>query len=252
MSTELRADSIGKRFGSTRALTAASLSAHRGSITALVGRNGAGKSTLLKICAGWISADHGVLAYRGRTYARPRLHELARAGLCLFPAEQPLLSPSFPLGEQLRAVARQSRSTALLQEVIERFRLGSLLNLRPPALSGGERRRASFAAVELFTPYCLLADEPLRDLAPLDAELISTSLRSMRADGCAIVVTGHEMNSIFDLADEVVWVTAGTTRNLGKPTTARENWQFRREFLGTLDARARAEVTVRHPLEEAP
>lgn len=251
MSSELRADSIGKRFGSTWALTSASLSAHRGSITALVGRNGAGKSTLLKICAGWISADHGVLTYRGRTYARPRLHELARAGLCLFPAEQPLLSTSFLLGEQLRAVARQSRSTAL-QEVIERFRLGPLLNLRPPALSGGQRRRASFAAVELIAPYCLLADEPLRDLAPLDAELVSASLRSLRGKECAIVVTGHEMNSIFDLADEVVWVTAGTTHNLGTPTTARENWQFRREFLGTLDVRARAEVTVRHSLEEAP
>lgn len=233
LNSELRADTIGKRYGATRVLTSASLVARPGSITALVGRNGAGKSTLLKICAGWTSADHGTITYRGRTYMRPRLHDLAREGLCFLPAEQPLLSPSFALGEQLQAIARQRHNSAL-EEIIERFRLAALLGQAPPALSGGERRRASFAVAELIGPQCLLADEPMRDLAPLDAELIRTSLRSLRAEGCAIVVTGHEMNSLFDLADDVVWVTAGTTHHLGGAAAARENWQFRREFLGTV------------------
>lgn len=111
-----------------------------------------------------------------------------------------------------------------------------MLGLAPPVLSGGERRRASFAVAELIAPHCLLADEPLRDLAPLDAELISTSLRSLQAEGCAIVVAGQELNSLFGLADEVVWVTAGTTHQLGGAAAARGNWQFCRDFLGTVAA----------------
>ncbi|MGK2933883.1 MAG: ATP-binding cassette domain-containing protein [Gemmatimonadaceae bacterium] len=233
MSGELRADSIGKRYGPVRVLTAASLVARPGSITALVGRNGAGKTTFLKICAGWIAADHGMITYRGRMYARARLHELARSGLCLLPAEQPLLSPSFRLGGQLEAIAGR-RAAPKLQDIIAKFRLDSLLSETPRALSTGERRRASFAVAELIDPQCLLADEPLRDLAPLDAELIGASLRAFRANGCAIVVTGHDTAAMFGLADEIVWMTAGTTHALGAPATARENWQFRREFLGTV------------------
>jgi branched-chain amino acid transport system ATP-binding protein len=233
LSCELRADSIGKRYGSARVLTAASLVARPGSITALVGRNGAGKTTFLKICAGWIAADHGTITYRGCVYSRARLHELARRGLCLLPAEQPLLSPSFRLGRQLEIIAG-GRTAPKLQEVIARFRLGTLLGQSPPALSTGERRRASFAVAELIGPQCLLADEPLRDLAPLDAELVASSLSALRANGCAIVMTGHDTAALFELADEIVWMTAGTTHPLGVPARARENWQFRREFLGTV------------------
>lgn len=233
MSAELRADSIGKRYGSVRVLTAASLVARPGSITALLGRNGAGKTTFLKICAGWIAADHGMITYRGRMYARARLHELARSGLCLLPAEQPLLSPSFRLGRQLEAIAGRCAAPKL-QDMIAKFRLDSLLSQAPPALSTGERRRASFAVAELIDPQCLLADEPLRDLAPLDAELIGASLQALRANGCAIVVTGHDIPALFGLADEIIWMTAGTTHPLGAPAKARENWQFQREFLGTV------------------
>jgi ABC-type multidrug transport system ATPase subunit len=205
-------------------------------VTALVGRNGAGKSTFLKICAGWIPADHGTITYRDRTYTRPRLHTLAREGLCYLPAEQPLLSPSFSIGDQLEAVARQGRSSAL-GKVVDRFRLGTLLRQRPPTLSGGERRRASFAVVELIDPQCLLADEPLRGLAPRDTELIVASLASLRGNGCAIVISGHDVSSMFAASDQIVWMTAGTTHSLGEPAAARENWQFAREFLGTVSTR---------------
>lgn len=232
MSDGLRVDSIGKRYGSARVLTAASLVARPGSITALVGRNGAGKTTFLKICAGWIRADHGTITYRGSIYPRARLHELARKGMCLLPAEQPLLSPSFRLGRQLETIAGPHGSPEL-EAVVARFRLDPLLSQWPHVLSTGERRRASFAVAELIGPHCLLADEPLRDLAPLDAELVCASLRTLRANGCAIVVTGHDTSAMFELADKIVWMTAGTTHPLGTPAEAREHWQFRQEFLGT-------------------
>lgn len=231
MTARLEADSIGKRYRAVRVLTAATLSVHPGRITALVGRNGSGKSTLLKICAGWLSADHGTIMYAGRIRQRPKLHELAREGLCFLPADQPLLSPSFRIGDQLHALATR-HDGSVIDGLIERFRLGTLLDRSTPSLSGGERRRASFAVAEILTPACLLADEPLRDLAPLDAELVISSLRALRDRGCAIVITGHDTSSLFELADDVVWLTAGTTHHVGTPAVAREHWQFGREFLG--------------------
>jgi ABC-type multidrug transport system ATPase subunit len=230
-SAVLHADCVGKRFGERAVLTSASIWLHGGRLLALVGRNGAGKSTLLKICAGIMSADHGQLRYLGEWVEHPRYHRLARQGLAYLPSERNLYSSSFPLGAQFDVVARK-RGSRRVAEVVEILELGDCLEQPPHTLSGGEQRRASVAVTWLLKPDCLLADEPLRGIDPKDQERIMRAYRTMASEGCAIVVTGHQAEYLLHEADEVVWVTAGTTHQLGKPAAARENWQFRREFLG--------------------
>jgi ABC-type branched-subunit amino acid transport system ATPase component len=51
--------------------------------------------------------------------------------------------------------------------------------------------------------------------------------------GTAVVLTGHEIQTLLPFADEVVWTVAGTTHHLGSPAEARANDAFRREYLGT-------------------
>jgi ABC-type lipopolysaccharide export system ATPase subunit len=109
-----------------------------------------------------------------------------------------------------------------------------LLDRHPPSLSPGERRRTELALVLLRRPDCLLADEPFRGLAPYEAEVASAVLRRLSGDGCAVVVTGHEVPTLFGIAGRVVWRTDGTTRELGTPAAAVADWQFRREYLGLL------------------
>jgi branched-chain amino acid transport system ATP-binding protein len=204
-----------------------------GEIVALLGRNGAGKSTLLKICAGLMRCDHGHLDFRGKRVERPRFHTLARRGLSYLPGERNLFSSSFPLGQQFRAMARHTGSERV-EEVIDLLELGGCLQQSPRTLSGGEQRRAGVAMTCLLEPVCLLADEPLRGIDPRDQERIMAVYRGMAQTGCAIVVTGHQADYLLDDADAVVWTTAGTTHPMGPPEAAREHWQFRREFLGTV------------------
>jgi len=73
--------------------------------------------------------------------------------------------------------------------------------------------------------------------ATLDVEDLLDS-RSFRMSGgeqrrAAILVTGHEVEDLFDLADEVIWMVAGTTHGLGTPEEAARHAQFRLEYLGT-------------------
>jgi ABC-type lipopolysaccharide export system ATPase subunit len=63
-------------------------------------------------------------------------------------------------------------------------------------------------------------------------ERIAPVLRRLAARGCALVVTGHEVPELLTLADEVVWMTAGTTHGLGTAAQAAVHEQFRREYLG--------------------
>lgn len=224
------ADSIGKSFGSRTILKAASVWGRAGTITVLFGRNGCGKSTLLKIGAGVLRLDHGVVQFDGRAYLRPRLPELAARGLFYLP-DRDLLSRRLTVREQIRAVEWRfggSRTAG----VLERLDVGHLLDQTPVELSGGERRRAEIAAAWIRAPRCLLADEPFAGIDPADAEVVAQAFREMARQGCAIVITGHEVRQLLDTADDIVWMASGTTHGMGTPEQAVRHEQFRREYLG--------------------
>lgn len=228
----LVAEAIGKTYGRRQVLTSAYLHAEAGRVVGLVGRNGAGKTTLLKIAAGLIAPTHGSVFFAGRLHSRPKLHNLARQGLFYIPADRSYLSPRTSIADHLRVVQAQKKSCGDLDDVLHSLELFALRDQRVGGLSSGERRRAQLALALLRQPTCLLADELFRDLAPRTIELVSDSLRSMAASGCAIVVTGHELSFVFALVDEIIWVTSGTTEVLGAPCRAKANWRFQREFLG--------------------
>jgi ABC-type multidrug transport system ATPase subunit len=228
---ELVAECIGKRFGGRAVLTAATLRVEPGCVTALVGRNGIGKSTLLKIAAGWMRPDHGTVQFRGRVHLHARLHCLAEEGLFYLP-DRELLSPGFSVREHLDSVTRRwGRVDAT--EVIRLTGLAAHLEQRPAALSQGERRRAELAVALLRGPVCLLADEPYRGLAPYDMETLTAILRRLAGAGCGVVITGHEVPTLWGVADRVVWCTDGTTYDLGSPAAAVEDWRFRQGYLAS-------------------
>lgn len=228
----LVADAVGKSFGGRRVLTAATLRANAGEVRVVSGRNGAGKSTLLKIAAGWLQPDSGVVHFAGRAYLRPTLPALARRGLFYLP-DHDLLIPGLAVRRQLELLRRRFGGGGV-DEALETMGVSEVAARRPHALSGGELRRAEFAAVLVRRPSCLLADEPLRGVAPRDAELLVAVMRRLADGGCAVVMTGHEVSALMDGADQLTWCTGGMTYELGSPDAARAHDAFRREYLGPL------------------
>lgn len=234
MNWVLEVDSVGKRFGRRDVLHAASLRAAAGAVTYLVGRNGCGKTTLLRLATGFLPLESGFVRFDGVMYARPRLHHLARRGVLYLP-DRDVLSNAFTVRTQIECMWRQlGRADGGMpgKEAGEMVGLGALADRRPSALSEGERRRAGMALALARNPRCLLVDEPFRHLAPVDAATVQTTMRKLADQGCAVVVTGHEVESLLDVTDQVTWCTAGTTYSLGTPADARRQRQFCIEYLG--------------------
>lgn len=224
-------DSIAKRFGDARVLSAATLRAPEGSVTALLGRNGAGKSTLLKIAAGLLAPDHGIIRFAGHTYTRTCHAVLARRGLFFLPVDRSALAQTCTLRQHYDALERRYGPGGR-DEVLRLLQIRNVLDHFPHQVSGGERRRAEIALALLRRPRCLIADEPFLGITPRDISVVTDALRHLTSTGCAVVITGHEMSFLFDAVDQVTWVVAGTTYALGSPEEARQNWRFRREYLG--------------------
>jgi lipopolysaccharide export system ATP-binding protein len=239
-----RADSICRSFGGRTVLNSATLWARSGRVGVLFGRNGSGKTTLFRIAAGLLSADQGVVLFRDRPWPRPRLHRLAGEGLFYLP-ERGLLVRNMSVRAHFDAVVHRFGNADALEAQLAELALHELLERAPDTLSGGERRRVEVALALVRSPVCLLADEPLMGIAPTDAELLVRAFRRLAARGCAVVVSGHEVESLLELADEVTWIVAGTTHGLGSAAQARLNWQFRREYLEGPTASQTARRAVR-------
>jgi lipopolysaccharide export system ATP-binding protein len=227
--TVFRADSICVSFGERAVLHSASLWGRRGRITVVFGRNGSGKSTLFRCASGVMQPDQGVVLFDGRAFTRPRLHALGRLGLFYLP-ERDLLVRGRSVRWHLDAAARRFGGDPAPH--IAALLLQPLLESTTDQLSGGERRRAELAIALTRQPRCLLADEPFMGIAPVDIDMVAAAFRRLAAAGCAVLISGHEVPALLDLADEVVWLTAGTTRSLGGAAAAWENWHFRREYMG--------------------
>jgi lipopolysaccharide export system ATP-binding protein len=226
----LAAECVTKSFGGRRVLSSASLRAVGGELRVLLGRNGVGKSTLIKIAAGCLDADGGSLSFAGHSYLSTRLDSLAARGLFYLP-EYDLLSRSFSVRKQLEMIRAQFDGRDP-EEGAELMGVASHLDKRPSQLSGGERRGAELAAVFVRKPLCLLADEPYRGLAPIEAERLTAGFSSLAAGGVAVVIAGHEVSTLLGAADHVTWCTSGTTYELGPPQAAMQNESFRRDYLG--------------------
>ena len=229
----LVADSIAKSFGKRRVLTSATLRAVSGEVRVIFGRNGIGKSTLMKVAVGRAQPDSGVIFYDGRARLNVSHAQLAREGL-FYLADEPLFSSAFTVRRQLQFL-RQTYDGGSVAEAAERVGIAHVLDRRPFALSSGECRRAELAAVLVRRPRCLLADEPYRGIAPKDAEELSAIFRELAAAGCAVVLSGHEVHTLLDVADHITWCESGTTQELGSPTQAKRHEPLRREYLGPLD-----------------
>jgi lipopolysaccharide export system ATP-binding protein len=226
----LCADSISKRFSGRRVLSSARLAVESGQVIGVLGRMGMGKSTLMKICAGVLDADSGWVEFAGQQYQRPHLSTLASRGL-FYLAESDNLAGALTVRQHFDLI--ENRFGAGDRELAtEIMNLEPFLNARTNTLSGGETRRVEMALALLRRPLCLIADEPFRSVDPIMCETLGNAFVHLARNGCAVVVTGHEVNALKPFLDCVVWATSGTTYSLGTTDSAWAHDGFRREYLG--------------------
>lgn len=228
------AESVVKSFGSRTVLRAAGCWAYAGGVSILLGRNGCGKTTLIRIGVGRLRPEGGVVILNGRRSIRPSLAALARDGL-YYLAQDRMLTPSLTVADHLKAIAAMFPESAV-EQAVDVARIEDLLPRYGHTLSGGELRRTELALVLARRPCCLVADEPLLGIAPKDAQLFVTAFRQMASDGCALLIAGHEVEVLFPLADQVIWMTGGTTHHLGTREEALKHHQFVQEYVGVTQA----------------
>ena len=200
-------DGLRKRYGPTIALDGMSFTVRPGHVTGFVGPNGAGKSTTMRVILGLDAADSGTALIGGRPYRSLR-RPLCRVGSLL---DAGALQPSRTARDHLLWLAHsQGLDGRRVDAVIEQAGLQAVARRRAGGFSLGMRQRLGIAAALLGDPPALMLDEPFNGMDPEGIVWMRRFLRSLAAEGRAVLVSSHLMGELQDTADHVVVAGRGT------------------------------------------
>ena len=206
MEATIEVSGLRKRFGPTLALDGMSFTVGPGQVTGFVGPNGAGKSTTMRVILGLDAADKGSALIGGRPYQSLR-HPLSQVGALLDAAA---LQPSRSARNHLLWLAHsQGLGAKRVDEVIEQAGLSSAIRRKAGGYSLGMRQRLGIAAALLGDPPVLMMDEPFNGMDPEGIVWMRGFLRSLAAQGRAVLVSSHLMSELQDTADHLVVVGRG-------------------------------------------
>ncbi len=190
----------------------------RGEVFIIMGGSGCGKSTLLRHLVGLIEPGQGEIFYNGENFweAEPweqermmrRFGVLYQAG-ALWSSMTLAENVALPLSEFTDLTPSQIREVAILK--LSLVGLKGFEDFYPSEISGGMQKRAGLARAMALDPELLFFDEPSAGLDPISARLLDDLIVELKSSlGTTVVVVTHELQSIFAIGDDSVFLDAET------------------------------------------
>jgi ABC-2 type transport system ATP-binding protein len=206
MGTSIEVTGLRKRFGPTTALDGMTFTVAPGRVTGFVGPNGAGKSTTMRVILGLDAADSGTALVGGQPYAS-LVRPLSQVGSLLDPGA---LQPGRTGRNHLLWLAHsQGLGAPRVAEVLRQVGLETAAKRKAGGYSLGMRQRLGIAAAMLADPPVLMFDEPFNGMDPEGIVWMRGFLRSLAAEGRAVLVSSHLMSELQDTADHLLVVGRG-------------------------------------------
>ena len=247
----LEARGVTKQYGGLTAVNNVNFSLAEGELHVLIGPNGAGKSTFFAMLTGELPTTSGQVFFRG--------HEITGIGVTA--VCQLGMSKSYQINQLFeRLTVRQNvtvpvlarqrgrfkldmlRGTHHLREVdeqveaaIELVGLSHCIDSPVAELAYGEKRRLEIGLALATGANVLLFDEPLAGLGPEERVLVVKLLKSIHKNR-SIVVVGHDMDAMFQLAERITVLHEGRTLTSGTPDEIRASKEVQTAYLGGVDA----------------
>ena len=209
--------------GGVEALREVSFEVAPGEFVGILGPSGAGKTTLFRCLTGLIRPDRGVIEIHGRDICRLGGRDLRTAR-----REVAMIFQQFNLIRRLsgienvlagrlatvptwrvftRSVVKADRQKALW--CLDTVGLLDQAYRRADRLSGGQQQRVAIARALAQEATVVLADEPVASLDPESAAGVLDTLRSVAAQGVAVIASLHQVGLARDYADRIIALRDG-------------------------------------------
>jgi phospholipid/cholesterol/gamma-HCH transport system ATP-binding protein len=223
---------VHKSFNSNHVIRGVSLDVHEGETIAIIGISGCGKSTLLRLISGLEQPDEGEIHLEDNNYGFVFQYSALFDSMSIY--ENVAFSlheePDQPDGD--RPVYSEEEIRHIVWEKLRMVGLEGIEAMYPNELSGGMRKRVSFARAIVSNPRIILYDEPTAGLDPIASTVLEDYILKLGRDlGAASIVVTHQHSTIHRIADRVCLIHEGQIRWVGTPQEmATTDNPFARQF----------------------
>ena len=216
----VRLSGITKSFSSVQVLKGVDFVLQKGEVHALLGGNGAGKSTLMKILEGVYTADGGSAEIDGQQVSLARELDAHAHGIAMIFQEFSLI-PTLSVAQNI-FLAREPKSGGFLDDraaeresakIFETMGVAIDPKAQVRTLSTGSWQLTEIAKALSQNARVLIMDEPTASLTGSETRALFEIIRTLKAQGIAVVYISHRMEEIFEVADRVTVLRDG--RNIG-------------------------------------
>lgn len=208
---------ISKYFGENKVLEEVSVSFEKGKTNLIIGQSGSGKTVLLKSIVGLHDIDEGEIWYDDRLFNSLSFLEkkeirkeigMLFQGSALFDSATVEQNVMFPLDMFTNQGYKERRER--VDFCLDRVKIHNANQLYPAELSGGMKKRVAIARAIALNPKYLFCDEPNSGLDPKTGIVIDNLIREITEEfGITTIVNTHDMNSVIEIGDKVVFIHEG-------------------------------------------
>jgi branched-chain amino acid transport system ATP-binding protein len=228
----LKLDDVNAYYGASHVLQGVSLDVPTGGVASVLGRNGVGKTTTLRTIMGLATTRGGRVELDGRDITGWSPHLVARAGVAYVPEGRQIF-PALTALENIRVAERTAAIRWPLPRILELFpSLAPRLRHQGRQLSGGEQQMLAIARALVADPTVVLLDEPSQGLAPLVVRELASVIRTLAAQGVAILLVEQNLKLAALVADRMFVMLKGRVVYDGTPDRFRaDEADIRRRYL---------------------
>ncbi|HDT5147396.1 TPA: nickel import ATP-binding protein NikE [Klebsiella michiganensis] len=218
--TLLSVSAITHQYTDSTVLKEVSLALKSGETVALLGRSGCGKSTLARLLVGLESPTQGSVFWRGEPLSllnRAKQKAFRRDIQMVFQDAISAVNPRKTVREILREPMRhllsltKAEQLARASDMLRAVDLDvSVLDKRPPQLSGGQLQRVCLARALSVEPQLLILDEAVSNLdLVLQAGVIGLLKKLQRQFGTACLFITHDLRLVERFCQRVMVMDEG-------------------------------------------
>ncbi len=236
MSAPVEIEALESGYGEIQVLWGISFKVRAGQLTSIIGANGAGKTTTLRTVVGAVRPWGGRILLDGEDITRMPPHAKAERGLVLVPEGRQLFGQlTVQENLELGAYSRRARGHMKwnLGRVFELFpRLEQRCRQRSATLSGGEQQMLALGRGLMEEPRVLMIDELSLGLAPVLAQQLFLTLKTLKRSGLTMVLVEQNVHLALALSDYAYVMAEGRVHLEGPARQIAASDEVRRAYLG--------------------
>ena len=212
----IKADNLGKSFGSFKAISSLTFEVNKGEILGFLGPSGSGKTTTINILTGQLTPDQGQSSILGKSSTNLNEEDLTNIGLI---TENSGYYEKLSLYDNLLFFAKlYDVPQGDLDDLMKRVGLYDRRKTLAEKLSTGMKQRMLLVRAIINKPQVLFLDEPTSGLDPSTSQSIHELIKELQSEGTTIFLTTHDMHEATILCDKIVLLNKGQIVEAGTPS----------------------------------